>query len=167
MTTIACTLKEIAADTRVGWEGVGTDAFIARKIYSTERAIYGVSGEDCTGSLTAIKWLQSGKGEDFKPLPPDFDHGWDWRLIELSAAGIAVYNERLEQEITDEPFLAIGSGRKVAMYCMKEMGMSPAEAVREACKVDHFSELPIYHAKLSDRVVKRWTPTKTKRKAKR
>ena len=58
--------------------------------------------------------------------------------------------------------LAVGSGRKVALYCMKYRGMSPAEAVAEACKVDHWSEVPIYRASLKSPQPELWVPRAAK-----
>ena len=164
MTTIACTRKEIAADTRVTWDGVGKDNFSAIKLYAGNGCIYGVTGGNATGSLHAIKWLQDGAPADFRPIPPEYENDWDWKLIELSKGGIAIYNEYLERETTLEPVLAVGSGRKVALYCMKYLGMSPAEAVREACKVDMWSDAPIYTATLADPVVRRWEPPKRRKR---
>lgn len=166
MTTIACNLREIAADTRVGWEGVGTDAFTGQKLFAAKNgALYGWTGENCTGSIRAMEWLLGDRPAETKPHPPEYEHDWDWKLIELSKDGIAIYNEYLEREVTLEPVLAVGSGRKVALYCMKYLRMSPAEAVREACRVDHSSEIPVYTASLVAPKVVRWIP-KPKAKAK-
>lgn len=156
MTTIAANLDTMAADSRVTWEGIGQDTFTAIKIFSTNKAIYGITGENCTGSLIAIDWFLSGSIASNKPIPPEYENNWDWKIIELSKEGIAIYNEFLEKERTAEPFLAVGSGRKVAMYCMKYLGMQPPEAVHEACKVDHWSEVPIYTASLKRRTVIPW-----------
>jgi hypothetical protein len=164
MTTIACNGKEIAADSRCTEEGIGGDAYSVIKLFANDEAIYGVTGGNCTGSLTALAWLQSTRNEPDKPMPPDYDHEWDWRLIELSSEGIAIYNERLERELSTDMILAVGSGRKVALYCMKYLHMTPAEAVREACKIDHHSELPIYTASLADLTVRKWAPPARKRK---
>lgn len=164
MTTIACNLSEIAADTRVTWEGVGSDAFTSIKLFAAKNGmVYGVTGEDCTGSLRAIEWLQGDRNPDHRPHPPEYEHTWSWKLIELSKDGIAIYNPYLEREVTAEPMLAVGSGRKVAMYCMRYLKMSPAEAVREACRVDHYSEVPVYRASLAHPKVTRWTPPKRKK----
>jgi len=166
VTTIATDGKEIAADTRVTWEGIGSDTFAGVKIYPAKSgALYGVSGENCTGSIQAIEWLQGDRAYETKPSPPEYDHDWSWMLIELSRDGIALYNTYLEREVTLEPMLAVGSGRKVAMYCMKYLRMTPAEAVAEACKVDHFSATPIYVASLTAPKVCRWVPRPKKQKA--
>ncbi len=166
MTTIACNLKEIAADTRVTWEGVGSDIYTGVKLFAGDQAIWGVTGENCTGSILAIEWLLAGAHKDYRPAPPEYEHDWSWKIIELSRQGIALFNEHMERELCAEAFLAVGSGRKVAMYCMKFLGMSPAEAVREACRVDHWSEVPIYSARLADMKVERWQPRRMKRKSK-
>ena len=164
MTTIACNLKEIAGDTRVTWEGIGTDAFSGIKIFPAKNgAIYGVTGENCAGSIRAIEWLQGDRLPEYKPQPPEYEHDWSWRLIELSADGIALYNEYLERERTFDPILAVGSGRKVAIYCMRYLHMTPAEAVHEACKVDHWSQAPVFTASLAEPEVVRWKPAPKKR----
>jgi hypothetical protein len=161
VTTIAANLREMAGDTRVTWEGIGTDAFAGVKLFPAKNgAIYGVTGGDCTGSIRALEWLQGDRPLELKPHPPEYEHGWDWRIIELSPEGIAVYNVYLERDPTLEPLLAVGSGRKVAMYCMKYLHMSPAEAVREACRVDDHSDSPIYVASLAVPKVVRWNPPK-------
>ena len=153
----------MAGDSRVTWEGVGSDVYSSVKLYTTKSALYGITGENCTGSLLAIDWLREGAAKDFRPMPPEYEHDWDWKLIELSMEGIGIYNVNMERELTLEPFLAVGSGRKVAMYCMKYLGMTPAEAVHEACKVDHWSEVPVYTVSLANPVVRRWSPAKRKK----
>ncbi len=163
MTTIALNLKEMAADTRCTWEGVGTDVYQAVKIFAGPKALYAITGENCDGSAICVEWLQSGTGPQGRPDRPE-DCEWDWKVVELSVGGIAIYNTYFEREVTTEPYLAFGSGRKVAYYCMKYLGMAPAEAVREACKVDHWSEVPVYSAKLADLAIQRWKPATAKRR---
>lgn len=164
MTTIACNRREIAADSRVSWDGVSGHVFSAMKLFPIGKAIYGITGENCTGSIIALDWFRAEKPKDFRPVPPEFDHDWNWKIIELSVEGIGVYNEHLERDIALEPFAAVGSGGEVAYYCMKERRMSPAQAVHEACKVDHHSEAPIFTAKLCDLVVRPWSPPKKRKR---
>lgn len=168
MTTIAVDVRhgQIAADTRVTWEGIGTDVFSGVKLFPAKNgAVYGATGENCTGSIRAVEWLQGDRLPELKPLPPEYEHDWDWKLVELSPAGIALYNMYMERELCLDTVLAVGSGRKVAMYCMRYLRMSPAEAVHEACKVDHFSDAPIYVASVKDPRVVRWSPPRRKKKA--
>lgn len=159
MTTVACNLKEIAADSHVAIEGFGKGSFSGEKLYSVNGSLYGVAGEDCDGAILAIEWLREGASRDFRPSAS----GAEWDLIELSSIGIATYNIHLEREPIHERVMAIGSGCQVALYCMKYLKMSPREAVREACKVDDWSKPPIFYASLADPVVRRLTE-KRKRK---
>jgi len=157
MTTIASNLREMAGDTRVVQEGIGTDSYASVKIFVAKNAIYGIHGENCEGQIRAIEWLQQGSLPENRPEPTK---AADWHIMELSYSGLAVYNTWLERDLLLNKYIAIGSGRKVAMYCMRILGMPPAEAVREACRVDDFSDMPIYSASLADRTIKLWRPSK-------
>lgn len=157
MTTIAANLREIAGDTKCSWEGVGTDVYSSIKLFVGNNALYGVTGEETDGSLAAIEWLQMGAPKVERPEPPK---NAKWKLLELSPSGLAVYNTYLERDVILDRNIAVGSGRKVAMYCMRVLGMSPAEAVREACRVDDWSDLPVYTASLSGMTVQKWAPKK-------
>lgn len=166
MTTVACNLKEMAADTRVVWEGISSDSYTGLKLYTSKRgSVFGVTGNNCSGVIRAIEWLQQETPAlEHRPQPPNGDHDWDWRIIELSPQGIAVYNELLEREPIMDGMVAVGSGRKVALYCMKYLGMSPAQAVAEAAKVDEWTDVPVYHVTLPDMQIVRWTAPKKKAK---
>ena len=157
MTTIACNRREMAADTKVSCEGIGTDVFSSIKLFSAQGSLFGMAGEDCNGQMIAFEWIQNGgtvaKAGD---RPPPLESP-DWIILELSRGGIAIWNKLLEREPILNQYIAVGSGRKVAMRCMAA-GMSPAEAVYEACKADDFSDYPIYHATLRDRTVREWHP---------
>lgn len=154
MTTVACNLREVASDSLVGFEGVGQDSFRGEKLYIANGCIYGVAGENCDGYIHAIEWFRNGADSTSRPQPPKKA---DWILMELSASGISTYNTLLERDPCYEPLMAIGSGRKVAMYCMKYLKMSPAQAVREACRVDTWSKPPVFIATLREQVVRRYT----------
>lgn len=149
----------MAGDTKVSWEGIGTDVCSAVKLFATNGCLYGLRGADCTGQLHALEWLRGGAIPANRPAPPA---NADWDILELSVNGIANYNEHLEREELLDQLMAIGTGRKVALYCMRYLGMSPAEAVAEACKVDDFSGPPIYTASLKSPFVRRWSPSRKK-----
>lgn len=141
MTTIACNLREMAGDTRVTCEGIGTDSYSNIKLFVSYGSIYGTRGENCDGQVRGIEWLQDGKIPENRPDPPK---DADWQILELSPAGIALYNTWMERDLLLDTCMAIGSGRKVALYCMRVLGMTPAQAVAEACKMDDFSGPPVY-----------------------
>lgn len=161
MTTIACNLREMAAETRVSQEGIGIDRYSSVKVFSANGILWGVTGAECTGQLIALDWLKEGAIPANRPTPPK--HA-DWTIIELSHFGIACWNEHLEREQLLDSVMAVGSGRKVALYCMRVLGMTPAQAVSEACKADCWSGTPIYVARLSDPVVRLWDGKGKRRK---
>ena len=153
MTTIACNLKEMAGDTNVTCEGVGTDIYSAIKIFAANGSLYGLVGDNCVGQLRALEWLQQGAILANRPEPPKKA---DWMILELSKTGIVIYDTFMEREETLNTYIALGSGRKVAMFCMKYLGYNPVEAVDAACKADHWTDHPIYHASLAKPTVRKW-----------
>lgn len=159
MTTIAANCKEMAGDTRVSMEGVGSGSYASIKLFVANGSIYGVRGENCDGQIHGIEWIQSGMVAANRPDPPE---DADWTILELSRNGLAIYNTWMERDLLLDRFIAIGSGAKVAMYCMKHLGMSPAEAVNEACKACDWTAAPIYVASLADPVLRKWVPSKRK-----
>ena len=162
MTTIACNSKEMAADTQYSWEGMGIDRVKVMKLYAINGKLYGTQGENCVGQMSGLEWLREGAIPANRPVAP---LGADWHLLELSKSGVAILNQHLEREELMEDVLAVGSGRKVALYCMRALGMSPAQAVWEACKYDNYSSPPIYTASLIDPTIRIWKPRKKKDKA--
>lgn len=141
MTTIACNRKEMAADSLFTFDDAGVGAFPTRKLYRIADSIFGEAGED-NSSSRMIRWLVNGRREDERP---HFDKNEKNAciLIELSPEGIHVWDHELFPYPVREDTFAIGSGRKVALYCMRVLNMSPEQAVKEACKVDHGTREPI------------------------
>lgn len=162
MTTIACNLREMAGDTRACADDIGTDRYSTLKLFAANGALYGIQGSDCSGQGFAVEWLRAGAIVANRPSSPPKDA--DWHILELSRAGIAYWNTRMEHEPLLESSMAIGSGRKVALYCMRVLGMSPAQAVAEACKVDNYSGMPVYVVTLANQTVRAWNGKKGRRK---
>lgn len=146
MTTIACNLREIAGDSLVSLDGVGTDEFLSKKLYRIGKSIFGETGENCNDVGIALEWLKAGRKPKDRPRivggPSEF------LLLELSPDGIFVWNTSLTRDPIKESCMAVGSGRKVALYCMRYLGMTPAKAVEEAAKVDRYTKPPIYVERL-------------------
>ena len=46
---------------------MGTDAYGTIKLFPGKTSVYGVTGENCTGSLKGLAWLQSGRNKDCPP----------------------------------------------------------------------------------------------------
>jgi len=156
MTTIACNLKEMAGDSRGGYEGVGTDFVKVMKLFTANGSIYGMQGEDCAGQIHAVDWIMKGAIPENKPMIFQAN----WHFLELSPKGIFLWNNVHEREPLLHNVMAVGSGRKVALYGMIYLGMSPAEAVLAASKVDVNTGPPIFVASLKDLQIKQWKPKK-------
>lgn len=142
-------------------EGIGTDVYSTIKIFCANGALYGTHGANCDGQIRGIEWLKAGAVHQNRPDPPE---DADWHILELSPAGIAIYNTWMERDPTLERCMAVGSGRKIALMCMLEFKMSPAEAVAYACKYDDYSDSPIYVSSLAEPTPKLWKPKFAKRR---
>ena len=144
MTTVACNSKEMAGDSLVTDDEIGVGAYSGIKLHRIGKSIFGESGEDCSGIGHALKWLRTNR----KSAPPDAIEDSDWHLLELAPDGIFVWDTWMHREPVKEQTMAIGSGRKVALYCMRYLNMSPEQAVFEASKVDHHTRPPVLVEKL-------------------
>lgn len=140
MTTIACNLFQMAADSLVSHDDIGTGSYLGSKLHRIRRSIFGEAGEDISGVGLALDWLVNDYTTHQPPLPED---DWDWNLLELAPDGIFVWDTWMRREPIRETTMAIGSGRKVALYCMRFLAMNPAEAIAEAAKVDHHTREPV------------------------
>src|SRR5262249_51468610 len=125
--------------------GIGTGQAASEKVHRIGKSIFGERGEDCKGLSLVLDWLRRGaKNKDRPELPDDAS----FNLLELSPSGIYLWSEPLDRDLIAEPNFAIGSGAKVAMYCMRELKMSPLQAVKEAAKVDAFTKGPFIAERL-------------------
>lgn len=140
MTTIACNLKCMAGDSLVSHDDIGIGSYLSIKVRRIRNSIFGEAGEDCSGIGLALDWLKNDWDTHQPPVPED---DWDWNILELSPEGIFVWDTWMHREPVMEPTMAIGSGRKVALYCMRFLGMTPEQAVHEAAKVDHHTRAPV------------------------
>ena len=140
MTTIACNLNEMAADSLVSDDYIGVGVYLGVKLHVIHGSLFGEAGECVNGVGLALDWLRNDRK---KYLPPTPEEDWDWRLLELSKDGIFVWDTWMRREPIREASMAIGSGRKVALYCMRILGMSPEQAILEAAKVDHHTRPPV------------------------
>lgn len=147
MTTIACNLREIAADSCFTFDdtGIGTGQVRSPKLHRIGQSIYGMRGANCVGQSLALDWIRRGCKWKRRPLMPK---GAEWNFLELSPRGIYLWSEALDRDELDEPNFAIGSGAKVAMYCMRVLTLPPLKAVEEAAKVDVYTKGPFKNERL-------------------
>jgi hypothetical protein len=144
MTTIAVSLTEMAADSCFSYEGAGTDVFPTKKLYRIGDSIFGEAG-DGPGAARMIQWLQ--RGQKYKEQPKyertlgNDEHAFC--LVELCKEGIFLWDYACMRYPVRQEVFAIGSGRKVAMYCMRYEKKSPEQAVKAACLVDDGTREPV------------------------
>lgn len=148
MTTIACNLKEMAADSCLTFDdiGIGTGQSPTRKLHRIGRSIFGERGENMAGVHVMLDWIRAGAKA--KKRPEKMPKGADFYLLELSPKGIFLWTSDFERDVLDEPNFAIGSGAKAALYCMRYLSMSPRKAVEEAAKVDAYTRGPFFVERL-------------------
>ena len=153
MTTVACNGREIAADSKCTSDD-GSFSFLSNKLYRIGDAIYGEAGG--SGSSKVIKWISRGMSPTDEP---SFDQkeGEEFIVMELHQGGIALWDKALFRFPLKDKFMAIGSGRDVAMYAMKYLGLSPLQAVVAASKIDENTAGPFYSRDLSGALTT-WKP---------
>lgn len=144
MTTIAANREMIVCDSLVTCEGLLN--YTTTKLYRIGGSIFGASG-DTDAIAQFMRWVKSDRSAD---ALPDFDDDADLAVLELRPDGIWLWDTGLfPDRIEDaEQNYAVGSGDKVALYCMRVLGMSPTEAVVEVCKIDTHSGPPVRWMKL-------------------
>ena len=133
MTIICCSRTEMAADSQI------SDGDLARKcekIHKINGEIIGFAGEAQDG-LAFIDWFRKGKPDDKPELSDDFSG------VMLTKSGqILEYESKLYPRKVLEKTYAIGNGSHVAIGAM-EMGASPEQAVKIACKWIDGCKLPV------------------------
>lgn len=133
MTTIACNLKEMAADSMCSAGEV---------YYLTEGKIVRI-GTDLVGSCGSVDsiakfldWYE--KRGDI----PDFGEGDEFESLALTPNGLFMYCNTCRPRKVLDPFLACGSGEQAALAAM-HLGKSPKVAVETAIKCDKNSGGPV------------------------
>lgn len=150
MTTVACNRQEIAADSCFTFDYVGSGVFKTEKLYRVGKSIFSEAGEGGT-TTKIIQWIKDGqkRGNGKVPIFTKEEQGQGF-VIELNKDGIFIWDHGLFPYPVLDDFIAIGSGRMVALYAMKELKMTPEQAVREACKVDDATREPIHVMKVEE-----------------
>ena len=133
MTTVICTLKEMAADKRVSWGE--NPSFDTLKIFKINNSIYGYAG-DVSASLRFIKWVE----QDFKEAPifDKDDDKDDFNILELTSTGIYLWDKQLSRMPIKNKHYAIGTGSLLAIYLL-DQGLSPREIIKIISKYDGFT----------------------------
>lgn len=139
MTTIAVSRTGMAADSQFTFQGLVTKG---AKIFKVGSDIIGFCG-DVESGIAFVEWKKGGE------KPADIDE--DFEAYVLTGDGkIFWYGQKLIPVPVKEKFAALGSGSHIAIGSMME-GATPEKAVRNACKVDTGSCLPVVAHNLNNR----------------
>lgn len=132
MTVIACNLSEMAADTLCHEDD--SSHYYATKIWHMpDGSIIGGAGNH---PETVMQWIERGK--QIAERPEIDEKRDDFSILHLTTAGIWLYNNSLSGFKLKEKNYAIGCGADIALYCMRIHKMSPADAAKEATKINMF-----------------------------
>lgn len=141
MTTIIADAKRqiIAADSRVTTYSSLTQ-YAAEKLYRHGKSVFGEAG-DVEAGLRFRRWIMDDKPKKGRPT---FDKGDDQFLVlELDKDGIVLWDQSLIPQRLTETEFGIGSGHKIALYCMRCHNMTAEEAILEAAKIDIHTAGPV------------------------
>lgn len=134
MTTVAASLTEMAADSRVTLEAT---TYPARKLAVVGQAIVGVAGTNSWISAF-VAWFRKGA----KGAPPKTEADEDGEALILRVDGLYVCDGSMIMDRLERPYHAIGSGAQCAL-AMLSIGKSPTEAVEKACEIDPSTGGPV------------------------
>lgn len=145
VTTILCNRDMMVCDSCVVMDQLGV--YPTNKFRRVGASLFGIAGGDCESAERVFEWVDAGRNVKDRPKAGKRD---DYFILELNPSGIYIATQNALFEKIELPFFAIGSGRKVARYCMEELGMDPVQAVFKACEYDKpWSNPPVYWERLS------------------
>lgn len=128
----------MAADQRVTGDG---SLCHTKKIHRIGDSLFGLAGDVMAG-LAVIEWLKTKRNRSllYKSFGDDVQWRYEMVLLELSPAGLALWNAwGTRMALLDQTY-AIGTGGPVALDAL-ENGATPEEAIRRAMKRDEYSGL--------------------------
>lgn len=132
MTVIACNLTEMAADS-LCHEDDSSHYYAEKMMRLRDGSILGGAGNH---PEKIMEWIARERPENDRPTFSEKKD--DFSIMHLREDGIYLYNNSLQGFKLKEKNYAIGCGADVALYCMRICKMSPAEAAKEATKINIF-----------------------------
>lgn len=139
MTTVIASAKlgMMASDSKFTEDGI---QFATQKVYRIGDSLWGEAGET-RGIGKFFSWVKGGMQENNRPrFGGELD---DFCVLQLNAEGIFYWDRHLYGVKIQEDVYAIGTGAPLALYCVKEQGMSLEQAIKMATKYDENSALPV------------------------
>jgi 20S proteasome alpha/beta subunit len=135
MTTIAANLECLAADQRMT---SGNAPARITKIRRIGESIYAGAG-NVSVTRVFLDWLAAAKQDPirlYRLIPEDYRH--EFEVLEVSPAGLALWDGWGVRVPLLDKFYAIGSGGQSAMQAMKR-GLNPHDAISETFTLDECS----------------------------
>lgn len=142
MTTIVADVRRgiVAADSLITTYSSLT-AYRTAKLFRHNGSIYGGAGDVAAG-YKFQRWVLDGMPKRERPKFHDLAED-DFTVLELCKDGLFMWDTSIVREPVSEDVYAVGSGSKIALYCIKVREMSAEDAILEAAKVDLHTAGPV------------------------
>lgn len=139
MTTVACNLHWMAADSKVSIDEEEVN-FQTQKLFRIGDSIFGICGDG--NCWRFIGWALAGFKKEDRPLffPGEALTKGEFSVLELAPDGIFVWDQNLFRIPVNGSNYAVGTGAMLATYCMRRNGLPPEAAVKEASTVDDHTD---------------------------
>ena len=124
-------------------------AYRSDKLYRAGKSIFGEAGDVAAG-LRFRRWAQDGMPKKDRPKFSGYDDD-DFSVLELAPDGLWMWDSTMVRQSVMDPVYAIGSGSKVALYCVVVQKMSAEQAILEAAKVDVHTAGPVQVLRLNEK----------------
>jgi len=140
--------KIIVSDSLVTTYGSLTQ-YRSDKLYRAGGSCFGESG-DVEAGLRFRRWAQDGMPKKDRPKFTGFNEDMFY-VLELAKDGLWLWDATMVRQKIMDPIYAIGSGARIAMYCVSVLKMSAEDSILEAAKIDIHTSGPVQILKLSDK----------------
>jgi hypothetical protein len=150
VTTVLAILEQkiMASDSLITTYSVLT-AYRSDKLYRAGGSIFGEAGDVAAG-LRFRRWAQDGMPKKDRPKFSGYSDD-DFSVLELSKEGLWMWDATMVRQKVMDPVYAIGSGARIAMYCVSILKMDAEAAILEAAKVDIHTAGPVQILRLNDK----------------
>lgn len=119
------------------------------KLYRANGSIFGEAG-DVEAGLRFRRWAQDGMPKKDRPKFVGYDQDLFY-VLELAKDGLWIWDLTMVRQKVMDTVYAIGSGGKVALYCVVVLKMTAEQAILEAAKVDIHTAGPVQILRLNER----------------
>jgi hypothetical protein len=123
----------------------GLQTYASDKLYRAGKSVFGEAGD-----VESLHKFRRWALDDFpkKSRPSGLD---EFYVLEISPAGLWLWDKNLVREAILDDYFAIGSGAQAALYAIRVLGKTPEDAIVEASKVDIHTAPPVQVLALSEK----------------